>query len=154
MTEKKDNTVSTAEAAARVAEAAAGGHVFETSDKARAAFQDTGHESDQDVNVDEGMSVAALNDTRAWNANVKRTYDRLEEEISASVKSAQDHLNNVRTVQLQLLTNMTVNSDAMQKQHTAHRDIATDRTWNIDEQANMAALIAEALARHFQTDSK
>jgi len=65
----------------------------------------------------------------AWSANVKRTYDRVEEEIAAGVKSAQDHLNALRTVQTQQLTNMVTNADNLQKQHLAHRDIATDRTW-------------------------
>jgi hypothetical protein len=110
-----------------------------------------------DTGADEAHTAGILDQTRSWNANVKRTYDTLEEELHSSVKAAQDHLNELRTVRLQMLTNMTVNCDALQKQHTAHRDIATDRTWNVDEvsaltaksgaQADaMVALLAKAIA--------
>ncbi len=82
-----------------------------------------------DIGVDEATQSAVLDQTRSWNANVKRTYDTLEEELHAAVKESQNHLAQLHTVQLQMLSNMAVNSDALQKQHTAHRDIATDRTW-------------------------
>lgn len=82
-----------------------------------------------DVGVDEATQSAVLDQTRSWNANTKRTYDTLEEELQTSVKSAQDHLNELRTVRLGMLANMSVNSDNLQKQHLAHRDIAVDRTW-------------------------
>ena len=42
---------------------------------------------------------------------------------------------------VQMLTNMAVNADNLQKQHLAHRDIATDRTWNVDE---VSALVAKS----------
>lgn len=93
-----------------------------------------------DVGADEATQAAIIDQTRSWNANVKRTYDRVEEEMSSSVKSAQDHLNSVRAIREQMLTNMVVNCDALQKQHTAHRDIATDRTWTqVNELETMLA---------------
>ena len=145
---------------ADTAGASAGTQNSETvlSDKARAATQNASNESDQDVNVDEALALAALSDTRAWNANVKRTYDRVEEEIGSAVKSTQSHLDALRGIQIQQLANMSVNCDNLQKQHLAHRDIATDRTWNVDEvsaltaksgaQADaMVVALLEALAR-------
>ncbi len=93
----------------------------------------------QDVGADEAYQDAILNQTRAWDANVKRTYDTLEEELHASVKASQDHVNELHTIRIQMLTNMAVNSDNLQKQHLAHRDIATDRTWNVDEVSQLVA---------------
>ena len=93
----------------------------------------------QDVGADEAYQSAIMDQARTWNANTKRTYDTLEEELHSSVKSAQDHLNELRTVRLQMLTNMTVNTDNLQKQHLAHRDLATDRTWNVDEVSSLVA---------------
>ncbi len=94
-----------------------------------------------DIGVDEANQLAGLNQTRSWDANVKRTYDTLEEELHSAVKEANAHISELRTIRVQMLTNMAVNCDAMQKQHTAHRDIATDRTWNVDE---VSALVAKS----------
>ncbi len=92
-----------------------------------------------DVGSDEATQSAILDQTRSWNANTKRTYDTLEEELHASVKESQNHISELHTVRLQMLTNMAVNSDNLQKQHLAHRDIATDRTWNVDEVSALTA---------------
>ena len=94
-----------------------------------------------DVGADEAMQSAILDQTRSWNANVKRTYDTPEEELQTSVKSAQDHLNSVRAIREQMLTNMVGNADALNKQHLAHNNIAADRTWNVDE---VSALVAKS----------
>ena len=67
--------------------------------------------------------------TRAWNANAKQTYDNILEQLAAQVKEAQTHITNVNAVRLQTLATMQANADALQNQHTAPRDIATDRTW-------------------------
>lgn len=82
-----------------------------------------------DVGADEATQSAILDQTRSWNANTKRTYDTLEEELHSAVKEANAHISELRTIRIQMLTNMAVNCDNLQKQHTAHRDIATDRTW-------------------------
>ena len=92
-----------------------------------------------DIGADEANQSAVLDQTRSWNANVKRTYDTLEEELHSAVKEANAHISELRTIRVQMLTNMAVNCDALQKQHTAHRDIATDRTWNIDEVSGLSA---------------
>lgn len=92
-----------------------------------------------DVGVDEATQSGVLDQTRSWNANTKRTFDFVGAEMQRAATAAQDHLNNLRTVQIQLLTNMAGNADALNKQHTSHRDISTDRTWNIDEVSGLSA---------------
>ena len=92
-----------------------------------------------DVGVDEASMIAVLDQSRSWNANTKRTFDFVGVEMQRAAQAAQDHLGALRTVQVQLLTNMAANADAMNKQNTAHRDIATDRTWNIDEVSALSA---------------
>ena len=82
-----------------------------------------------DVGADEATQSAILDQTRSWNANTKQAYDTLVEQLHSATKEAHTHIANLNTVRLQMLTNMQVNADALQKQHTAHRDIATDRTW-------------------------
>jgi len=95
----------------------------------------------QDIGADEANQVAMMDQTRSWNANTKQAYDTLVEELHAGVKGNQNHSGNLQTIQIQMLTNMAVNADNLQKQHLAHRDIATDRTWNVDE---VSALVAKS----------
>ena len=145
-----------ANADADTAGASAGTQNSETvlSDKARQAHQDVGHESDQDINVDEALAARVLANTRAWDANVKRTYDRLEEELSAGVKAAQGHLERLHVIQEQTLTNMVQTCNSQHQARADHHNIFIDRVWNLDEQGNMAALVAEAMARLFQTGTE
>ncbi len=102
----------------------------------------------QDVGVDEAYQAAVLANTRAWDANTKQAYDTLATQLDSAVKQHEQHLSDLHTVRLQMLTTMTVNSDNLQKQHLAHRDIATNRTWTqIDElESVMATLVAKAVA--------
>ncbi|NGX42293.1 MAG: hypothetical protein K940chlam7_00571 [Chlamydiae bacterium] len=82
-----------------------------------------------DVGVDEATMSAVLDQTRAWNANSKACFDTLQEELHSAVKEANAHISELRTIRVNMLANMAQNSDNIQKQHMAHRDIATDRTW-------------------------
>ena len=96
--------------------------------------------ANQDIGTDEAYQLAGLNDTRAWNANVKRTYDSLDEALSSQVKEAQTHIVNVNAVRLQTLTQMQANADALTKQMIKHSDLAQDRTWTqINELETMLA---------------
>lgn len=96
-----------------------------------------------DVGGDEANQSAILDQTRSWNANTKLTYDTLLEELHSATKEANAHISELRTIRVQMLSNMAVNCDNVQKQHTAHRDIATDATWTAsNEQA--AALAAKS----------
>ncbi len=101
--------------------------------------------NNQDIGVDEAYQLAGLANTRAWNANEKRTYDTLDEVLNSGMKEAQAHLAELHTVRIQMLTNMAVNCDSLQKQHTAHRDIATDNTWTKSNE--METMMATAFAQ-------
>ena len=127
------------DAESAASEAAAGvGNRRTVSDAERDSVFDR---NNQDIDTDAAYALAGLNDTRAWNANVKRTYDTLDEELQSGVKQAQSQLADLHTIRVQMLTNMATNADNLQKQHLAHRDIATDRTWNVDE---VSALVAKS----------
>lgn len=100
--------------------------------------------NNQDIGVDEAYQLAALANSRAWDANGKITYDNLLESLAAQVKEAQTHVTNVNAVRLQVLSSMQANADALNKQHTAHRDIATDNTWTKSNE--METMMATAFA--------
>lgn len=77
----------------------------------------------------------------AWFANIKRTYDEYLHAGLAAVHAAQAHADDtladsrahvarINTLAELALANAITNSDALMKQHLAHRDIATDCTWD------------------------
>lgn len=94
-------------------------------------------------------------------ANVKRTYDEFQHESLESVRrnrtyvdqviqDSRNHSNNLNNVALQALQNAVENANfkaknildsanLCNKQAVAHRDIAIDREWNVDEQGYTAA---------------
>ena len=82
-----------------------------------------------DTGAEEAHTAGIYDQTRSWNANVKAGFDTLQEELHSATKEANAHISELRTIRVQMLANMAVNSDNLQKQHQAHRDIATDRTW-------------------------
>ena len=49
------------------------------------------------------------------------------------------HIANVRKIELETLQNGTHGANLANLQGIAHRDIATDRTWNVDEMATLTA---------------
>lgn len=94
-------------------------------------------------------------------ANVKRTYDEFQQESLESIRrnrtyvdevlhDARNHSNNLNNVALQCLQNAVESANfkakncldtanLVNKQAAAHRDIAIDREWNLDEVAALAA---------------
>ena len=96
-----------------------------------------------DVNTEEAHAGSVLDQTRSWNAKVDRDFEYVSVEMQRAAQGAQDHLEGVRQVQLQMLTNMVGHADDLNKQHTAHRDIATDRTWTASNELE-AALAAKS----------
>lgn len=111
-----------------------------------------GAEREFEIGKDEAWTTNLKNVTDAWFANVKRTYDEYQQESLESIKrnrtivdkivsDAQQFDNARQTIANQALQNAVesanmvaknaiVNIDALQKQHTAHRDIACDNLWN------------------------
>ena len=94
----------------------------------------------------------------AWFANIKRTYDEYQHESLESVRrnrsyvdktlsDAQQHDNARQEIANQALQNAVETANMVGKQAVRHGDIAIDRQWNIDEQGNMATIIATVLAK-------
>ena len=101
-------------------------------------------------------------------ANVKRTYDEFQQESLESIRrnrtyvdevlaDSRNHSNNLNSVALQCLQNAVENANfkakncldtanLINKQAAAHRDIAIDREWNLDEVAALASTLIRDLS--------
>jgi hypothetical protein len=101
-------------------------------------------------------------------ANVKRTYDEFQQESLESIRrnrtyvdevlhDSRNHSNNLNNVALQCLQNAVENANfkaknvldtanLINKQAAAHRDIAIDREWNIDEVAGLSSTLIRDLS--------
>ncbi len=91
-----------------------------------------------------------INAEEAWAANLKRTYDltqswdfelarRSAAHFDAMMADTRSHIANVRKIELETLQNGSHGANLVNTQSTAHRDIATDRIWNVDEVATLTA---------------
>lgn len=122
-----------------------------------AASQEVGAEREFEIGKDE-----------AWAANLKRMFDEYQHESLESIKrnrsyvdkilaDAQQHDNVRQNIANQALQNAVetanmvgknavVNLDNVQKQHTAHRDVATDNLWNPVQQGAGDTLTARAVS--------
>ena len=100
------------------------------------------------ASIETDISPISIGD--AWRANIKRTYDAYQAEDLESLRLARRtaenlaaaHTDHVRDLQAQLTrlhANSITHDNDLNKQHLAHRDIATNRTWNIDEVAHLVA---------------
>ena len=93
----------------------------------------------------------------AWGANVKRTYDEFLEEslqtqrevrkfLSRIAGNHEDHDSALRAASLVAVQNSVENNNALSKQHLAHRDIATNKTWNLEpSEAAAEAIVTRAI---------
>ena len=101
-------------------------------------------------------------------ANVKRTYDEFQQESLESIRrnrtyvdgvlnDAKNHSNNLNNIAVQALQNAVENANfkakncldtanLVNKQAAAHRDIAIDREWNLDEVAALASTLIRDLS--------
>lgn len=75
----------------------------------------------------------------AWAANFKRTYDEFQDISLVAARRSQSDFDGIRNVSLQALQNAVESANMLGKQAIAHRDIAIDREWNIDEVAGLVA---------------
>jgi hypothetical protein len=83
-------------------------------------------EVDRDVRIDELYKFF----NAMIGANAKRTYDEYQNESLRQVRNVDKQIDDLHTIRVQILSLMAQNSDALMKQHLAHRDIATDCTWD------------------------
>lgn len=152
-----------AQQAAQQAGQAAAETVRQVIDATRTArAQEVGAESEFETGSDEFWK--AQSQLNAINA--KRTYDEYQHESLAHIRENRqivdrmaqlsvDHDSQIRNISLQALQNAVESANMLSKQAVAHRDIAIDREWNVDEvstltaksglQADLAAAIATAV---------
>jgi len=112
----------------------------------------------------------------AWFANVKRTYDEFLHDslesirrnrtiIDKLVSDAQQFDNQRQSIANLALSNAVDTANLCNKQAVAHRDIAIDRTWNVDEVSTLTAksgveadaimaILATAVAERLKADAK
>lgn len=83
-----------------------------------------------DTNVEELLAYMS----GLLSLNAKRTYDVHQSLDLGVLSDGNVHRTRVQTLAETALANAVFNSDSLAKQHLAHRDIATDRQWNVDEQ--------------------
>lgn len=76
---------------------------------------------------------------RAWGSNVKRTYDEFQDISLVAARRSQQEYDAVKNVSLQALQNAVETANLIGKQAVAHRDIAIDREWNVDEVSTLTA---------------
>ena len=104
----------------------------------------------------------------AWFSNIKRTYDEYQHESLESIRrnrtfvdkiltDAQQNDNQRQQIANLALSNAVDTANLANKQAVAHRDIAIDREWNLDEVATLASrsgvfsdAIAAAVAKAVQ----
>jgi len=100
-----------------------------------AGSQEVGAEREFEIGKDE-----------AWFANIKRTYDEFQDLALVAARRSQLDFDSIRNVSLQLLQNAVTTSDMIAKQAIAHRDIAIDREWNVNETDAYATILAAKIA--------
>jgi len=104
-----------------------------------------------------------IGEDEAWKANMKMMFDEFLNAGTSAIKANalfvsnaqqeyQTHIKNQNNLAMQAQQNAIESANALMKQylesnaaltkqHLAHRDVATDRTWNVDEQGFTVAEI-------------
>ena len=88
-------------------------------------------------------------DSSAWRANSKRTYDEYQgvsldgvrenrRYVEKVLSDGQTHTDERSNIATQALQNAVETANLVGKQSIAHRDLANDRIWNVDEQGYTA----------------
>ena len=96
-------------------------------------------------------------ENQAWFTNRKRTYDTYQEEDLENRAASRDHARNVNNIAEQALQNAVTQANLVTLQAIAHRDVAVNKTWNINETDLIAAnaitsgsAINAAIAKHVE----
>lgn len=103
-----------------------------------------------DIGGSERLEKDQMSDSGLLFANAKRTYDEYQNESLESIKRNRSYvdlvLSNAQTSNMtkenianQALQNAVETANLVGKQAVAHRDIAIDRVWNIDEVSGLSA---------------
>jgi len=103
-----------------------------------------------DIGGTENIEANLAANTNLIMANTKRTYDEYQQESLESIKrnrsyvdkilaESGSHDHRVRQIAEVALSNAVDTANLVNKQAVAHRDIAIDRTWNVDEVSTLTA---------------
>ena len=77
--------------------------------------------------------------SEAWFANIKRTYDQYQTLDTNALNAANKHAAVLDNLATQALQNAIETANMISKQAVRHGDIAIDREWNVDEQGYQVA---------------
>ena len=98
--------------------------------------------------------VSPGNIAQAWAGNFKRTYDEFQDISLVSARRSQNDYDEVRAYSRLALQNAVNNADNLAKQAIAHRDIAIDREWNVNETDAYATILASRVAEILKQDGE
>ena len=98
------------------------------------------------------MSEPSIEDM-VGKSNLKRVLDEFLNEsfesmrenrghVQRTMANSENHSEAIRNISIQSLNNAVETANMIGKQAVAHRDVAIDRTWNLDEVAQLAAKTA------------
>jgi len=137
--------MASAGAGAQAANAAASAGTARTTSNAEQDAKDAfkrsfvADQADSDIGGEEGHESLVHDQTSAWSANRKRTYD-LHQTIDLEELNNKRHKADVLfQLSTQALQNAVETANLVGKQAVRHTDIAIDREWNIDEVSNLSA---------------
>lgn len=142
-----------AESVAQAARQATAESTRQVIDASRTAgSQEIGAEREAETGTDDFFKHASQNNA----INMKRTYDEYQHESLESIRRNRtvvdrmaglsvDHDSQIRNLSMQALQNAVETANLVGKQAVAHRDIAIDREWNVDEVAAIAAAVIKAV---------
>ena len=81
--------------------------------------------------------------SEAWFANIKRTYDQYQTLDTKAINDANKHAAVLDNLSTQALQNAVESANMISKQAIKHADVACDRIWNVDEQGYTAQSILQ-----------
>lgn len=103
--------------------------------------QEVGAESEFETGMDEffkfGSQLAVLNG--------KRTYDEFQDVSLVSARRSQTDYDTIRAYAQLALNNAVNNADMLAKQAIAHRDIAIERQWNLNDDTLALKVVADVV---------
>jgi len=102
------------------------------------------------VDRERGEREFEVGKDEAWFGNIKRTYDEYQQESLETIRRSRDYMGKVLSdaqsneqmrsnIATQALQNAVETANLVGKQAVAHRDIAIDRIWNVDEVSTLTA---------------
>ena len=82
---------------------------------------------------------------KAWASNIKRTYDVYQNLDMVAASRSQTDFDTIRSYAQLALANAVNNADLLAKQAIAHRDIAIERQWNLNDDTLALKVVADVV---------